>query len=336
MSSETLAFREYLEMLCIELADFKSLPIPVRMELLSGFRQQSQSPPSRHKSSPEAKAELTLLTEAKPLADETAAKGLVDGAGGCAVVKATSQTNPMKIADYSKQPLDESKVMQGSDADAAADFANYFCSYASVYHQKIMLMDHVRMKAYHTAITGNRALFEGKVVMDCGAGSGVLSIWAAQAGAARVFAVEFTDMANHARKMVAHHGLTDVVQVVAVIASIIFISLFRVVQVIQSSIEAAELPCQVDIIISEWMGYMLLRESMLDSVIRARNKWLKPGGSLFPSHATLYFSPLTFEEDRLSKQVLVLLLEKRKIPRFTHLPIHFDIFRLASTNRWQK
>jgi hypothetical protein len=46
MSSETLAFREYLEMLCIELADFQSLAIPVRMELLSGCRQQSQSPPS--------------------------------------------------------------------------------------------------------------------------------------------------------------------------------------------------------------------------------------------------------------------------------------------------
>lgn len=38
------------------------------------------------------------------------------------------------------------------------------------------------------------------------------------------------------------------------------------------------LPSTVDVIISEWMGYFLVRESMFDSVILARDKWLKPGG----------------------------------------------------------
>jgi len=36
---------------------------------------------------------------------------------------------------------------------------------------------------------------------------------------------------------------------------------------------------QVDVIVSEWMGYFLLYESMLDSVIWARDKYLAPGGS---------------------------------------------------------
>lgn len=49
------------------------------------------------------------------------------------------------------------------------------------------------------------------------------------------------------------------------------------------------------------MGYILLRESMLDSVIRARNKWMKPGGSMFPSHATMYLSAISFEDDREQK-----------------------------------
>jgi len=40
---------------------------------------------------------------------------------------------------------------------------------------------------------------------------------------------------------------------------------------------------------------------MLDSVVRARNKWLKPTGTLFPSHATMYFSMVSFEEDREQK-----------------------------------
>lgn len=49
---------------------------------------------------------------------------------------------------------------------------------------------------------------------------------------------------------------------------------------------------QVDIIISEWMGYLLLRESMLDSVLVARDKFLKPGGAMYPSHANIYMAPM--------------------------------------------
>ena len=59
---------------------------------------------------------------------------------------------------------------------------------------------------------------------------------------------------------------------------------------IQGTIESIELPEKVDIIISEWMGYFLLRESMLDSVLVARDKFLKPGGALYPSHANMYMS----------------------------------------------
>ena len=63
-------------------------------------------------------------------------------------------------------------------------------------------------------------------------------------------------------------------------------------EVIQGTIETVDIPEKVDIIISEWMGYFLLRESMLDSVIVARDKYLKPGGALYPSHARLYLGPV--------------------------------------------
>eukprot|EP00605_Chrysophyceae_sp_TOSAG23-4_P002031 GSChrysophyteH1.ASY1.ANO1.2249.1 assembled CDS len=174
--------------------------------------------------------------------------------------------------------------MAGGEAEKAADFANYFCSYAYLYHQKQMLMDHVRMKAYHSAIMSNKAQFQGKTVLDVGTGSGVLAMWCAQAGAAKVYAVEYTDMANHARRLVEGNGLSGVVEV------------------IQSSVEELELPCKVDIIISEWMGYMLLRESMLDSVIRARDRWLKPTGAMFPSKATMLWSAVSYEEDQDEKK----------------------------------
>ena len=68
--------------------------------------------------------------------------------------------------------------------------------------------------------------------------------------------------------------------------------LSQVIEVIQGTIETVELPEKVDIIISEWMGYFLLRESMLDSVLVARDRFLKPGGALYPSHARMYLGPV--------------------------------------------
>lgn len=57
--------------------------------------------------------------------------------------------------------------------------------------------------------------------------------------------------------------------------------------------EDVNLPVEkVDIIISEWMGYFLLYESMLDTVIFARDKWLAPGGLIFPDKATLYLTAI--------------------------------------------
>jgi hypothetical protein len=61
-------------------------------------------------------------------------------------------------------------------------------------------------------------------------------------------------------------------------------------------IEDIELPVdKVDIIISEWMGYFLLYEAMFDSVMFARDKWLKPDGILLPNRAKMYIAALDDE-----------------------------------------
>ena len=49
---------------------------------------------------------------------------------------------------------------------------------------------------------------------------------------------------------------------------------------------------QVDVIISEWMGYALLYESMLDTVLFARDRWLAPGGVLLPDKASLWVTAI--------------------------------------------
>ena len=58
---------------------------------------------------------------------------------------------------------------------------------------------------------------------------------------------------------------------------------------------------KVDIIISEWMGYFLLYESMLDCILVARDKYLKPNGLLFPDRAVLFLASLEDEQYREEK-----------------------------------
>uniref|UniRef100_A0A8D0GWU0 Protein arginine methyltransferase 1 n=1 Tax=Sphenodon punctatus TaxID=8508 RepID=A0A8D0GWU0_SPHPU len=73
----------------------------------------------------------------------------------------------------------------------------------------------------------------------------------------------------------------------------------HVVSIIKGKVEEVELPVEkVDIIISEWMGYCLFYESMLNTVIYARDKWLTPDGLIFPDRATLYITAI---EDRQYK-----------------------------------
>ena len=98
---------------------------------------------------------------------------------------------------------------------AFRDGRDYFYPYGFLTDQRLMLEDEARMSGYHTAIRDNAAThFEGKVVLDCGTGTGILAVWAAKAGARHVYAVEATKMAQHARTLVQANGLSDTVSVI--------------------------------------------------------------------------------------------------------------------------
>lgn len=138
-----------------------------------------------------------------------------------------------------------------------------------------MLKDDVRTKSYMRAIELNRHLFKDKVVLDVGAGLGILSMFAARAGAKKVYAVECSNIADQCKLIIEANGYSEVIEV------------------LKGKMEEIELPAEgVDIILSEWMGYFLLYESMLDTVLYARDKYLKPNGLIFPDKAVLYMSAI--------------------------------------------
>jgi len=157
----------------------------------------------------------------------------------------------------------------------------YFDSYAHFGIHEEMLKDEVRTLTYRNSMWHNKHLFKGKVVLDVGCGTGILSMFAAKAGAKHVYGVDMSGIVEQATKIVANNGLADSVTI------------------IRGKIEEIQLPVEkVDVIISEWMGYCLFYESMLDTVLYARDKWLAPTGLMFPDKATLYVCAI---EDRQYK-----------------------------------
>ncbi|KAJ2706858.1 hypothetical protein FB645_001306 [Coemansia sp. IMI 203386] len=152
----------------------------------------------------------------------------------------------------------------------------YFNSYAGNGIHMQMLQDRVRTEGYRDFIYDCADVFRGKVVLDVGCGTGILSMFAAKAGAARVIAVDNSDIIDKARANVIENGLDGVITLV------------------RGKIEELELPVpQVDIIVSEWMGYFLLFEAMLDSVLAARDRFLAPGGLLAPSASYVYLTAIS-------------------------------------------
>jgi type I protein arginine methyltransferase len=80
------------------------------------------------------------------------------------------------------------------------------------------------------------------------------------------------------------------------------------ITLLQGRMEEVEMPLKhmpggkVDIIISEWMGYFLLYESMLDTVLYARDKFLTHGGKIFPDKATIYMAAIEdgeYKDDKI-------------------------------------
>ncbi|KAM3069642.1 Ribosomal protein arginine N-methyltransferase rmt3 [Clarireedia jacksonii] len=165
------------------------------------------------------------------------------------------------------------------------DDSHYFSSYSYNDIHETMLKDTVRTDAYRDFIYNHKSIFAGKTVLDVGCGTGILSMFCAKAGAARVIGVDNSAIIEKARENIYNNGFADKITL------------------LKGKVEEVNLPVdQVDIIVSEWMGYCLLYEAMLDSVIWARDKYLKPDGLMVPSHMNMWVAPVA-DPDYVSEHI---------------------------------
>eukprot|EP01024_Parvocaulis_polyphysoides_P051837 TRINITY_DN5112_c0_g3_i1.p1 TRINITY_DN5112_c0_g3~~TRINITY_DN5112_c0_g3_i1.p1 ORF type:complete len:404 (+),score=69.21 TRINITY_DN5112_c0_g3_i1:35-1213(+) len=153
----------------------------------------------------------------------------------------------------------------------------YFDSYSYFGIHRDMLEDQVRTLAYREAISQCSEIENG-TVLDVGCGTGILSLFCKREGKAkRVIGVDASEeIARFARQIFEVNGYRDRKQG----------------EIVVGKIEEAKLPLEegekVDVIVSEWMGFALLFETMLNSVLWARDRYLKPGGVMLPCSARIF------------------------------------------------
>ena len=167
--------------------------------------------------------------------------------------------SPTEVVENGEKTLDakatatKDKKLEDLSSEEMTSKDYYFDSYAHFGIHEEMLKDEVRTLTYRNSMYHNKHLFKNKIVLDVGCGTGILSMFAAKAGAKAVYGVDMSGIVEQARIIVEKNGFKDTVHL------------------IRGKVEEIELPVpKVDIIISEWMGYCLFYESMLDSVLFAR------------------------------------------------------------------
>lgn len=139
------------------------------------------------------------------------------------------------------------------------------------YHRGL-LADEVRTNAFRDAIA--RTVKPGDVVLDIGCGSGILSFFACQAGATKVYAIDRGGMAGIAQFLARHLGFDDRITV------------------LRDESTNVELPERADVLISETLGVLGLDENLLGSIIDARARLLRPSAVMVPRRVELSIVPV--------------------------------------------
>ncbi len=135
-----------------------------------------------------------------------------------------------------------------------------------------MLNDRERTSRYLAAVL--ETVHPGDVVVDLGTGSGVMAVAAAQAGAARVFAIEASGIAKAARRVFLANGVADRISL------------------IEGYSTQVELPERADVLIAEIIGDEPLAERILECTADAVRRFLKPNARIIPLRLRVMAAPV--------------------------------------------
>lgn len=135
-----------------------------------------------------------------------------------------------------------------------------------------MIADEIRMKAYSEAL--KQTVRPGSVVLDVGTGTGVFAILACKLGASRVYAVEPGSAIQVARELASANGFADRIRF------------------FEAPMEEVELSERVDVLISDMRGVLPFAGTQLRVVAEARDRFLKPGGTMIPLRDEIWAAPI--------------------------------------------
>lgn len=138
--------------------------------------------------------------------------------------------------------------------------------YEDIQPHLLMLSDLIRCETYEAAI--RKTVQPGHTVLDFGCGTGLLSFFAARAGAKRVYAMDNTTIVRTAKTLAEKNG-------------------FENIDFFYNSEGSITLPSKVDVLVSEWMGCFVFHEWMLEPLIQLREAYLEDGGVMVPRRVDL-------------------------------------------------
>jgi protein arginine N-methyltransferase 1 len=139
-----------------------------------------------------------------------------------------------------------------------------------------MVADKGRTSSYERALRAN--IRPGAVVLDMGAGPGIMAMLACRAGASRVYAVEPDDVIKLAQQIAADNGFSSRIEF------------------IQAMTTEIDLPEKIDGIVADVRGSSPLFCKGIVSILDARDRFLKPGGWIIPARDTIWAAPVSSRE----------------------------------------
>jgi ribosomal protein L11 methyltransferase PrmA/PRMT5 arginine-N-methyltransferase len=170
-----------------------------------------------------------------------------------------------------------------------------------------MIADETRTNAYARALQA--VVRPDSVVVDIGAGTGILSLLACRYGARKVFAVEPSDVIAVAREIACANGLDDRIEF------------------IQAMSADVTLPERADVIVSDLHGVLPFFKQHLTLIIDARTRLLSSGGTLIPARECLWGAVV--EAPRLYDRLVEPWSEDRS-------GFDMNAARRIVTNTWEK